>query len=501
MGINIQITNGLLGGVLAGVDTQSGMVLTTAAYPIGVTAGNPIITGSSYQDFYNAGIVDDASDETRSTATLVFSATASSGSTIQFVIGSPYNSIAVPTYTFGSTMSASAAKTAYASFLSTNNAIYTAGFGITSGTNSVTLSAPVGQGAVMNGKSITQFGTYTLAGSTSATFSGGVDSTQAAAAWHIQRYFEQSPNSTLYVYVRLNSNGTTDFSEITTLQNLSEGNIKQFGYDLSYLVMNPDLSDFASLKVVLNGLETDKQGAPVIVGVNLTGQTMANQPNYAALAARGITIVTSSPDAGEGSTIETRYSKILPVFSTLLGKVSSTNVGTSPAWVAQGDVSGNITKFKFTTGEKYLALVSGLSTMDSKNIVYLRKYPGLAGAYFNQSFNCAPLSDDYSSIERYKAITKVISLLNTVLTPAINSPVLIDDTTGKLFTSVVAYFEQICQAQLNGMSAANQISGGSVFVDPAQDVLATNTINVKVSVVPIGKASTINVTVGFAVKI
>ena len=46
-----------------------------------------------------------------------------------------------------------------------------------------------------------------------------------------------------------------------------------------------------------------------------------------------------------------------------------------------------------------------------------------------------------------------------------------------------------------------EVSAFSVTIDPSQDILSTSTLEISVSIVPIGSADNIEVNVGFAVSI
>jgi hypothetical protein len=67
--------------------------------------------------------------------------------------------------------------------------------------------------------------------------------------------------------------------------------------------------------------------------------------------------------------------------------------------------------------------------------------------------------------------------------------------------SSIAYFESLASMPLDVMIQNGEISAYSVTIDPAQNVLSTNTIVENVKLLPIGVADFIEINIGFTAKI
>lgn len=138
-----------------------------------------------------------------------------------------------------------------------------------------------------------------------------------------------------------------------------------------------------------------------------------------------------------------------------------------------------------------------LDLLDDKGLVFARTIAQLPGVYLNDSYTCTTLSDDYCRSERNRVMDKAIKLIRKALLPKLNSPLAVDEETGYLQPYVVADFETLAQRSLDTMLLDGEISGGSVRIDPQQNVLATDEIVVDAEVIPLGLAHGILLKVGF----
>ena len=86
-----------------------------------------------------------------------------------------------------------------------------------------------------------------------------------------------------------------------------------------------------------------------------------------------------------------------------------------------------------------------------------------------------------------------------------NSPVVINTTTGQIAAETVANWEAVGNKAITSMFQNQEISGPDpqgptppVQINPEQDVLSTSEVQVQLSIVPTGTARTITVFVGFS---
>jgi hypothetical protein len=183
---------------------------------------------------------------------------------------------------------------------------------------------------------------------------------------------------------------------------------------------------------------------------------------------------------------------------TMLGAVSKAAVNEKISWVEKFNLYGgslatagigNAAMSTFTEGE--------LKTMDDAGTIFFRSHTGKSGIYFNNSHACITSTDDYAYLENTRTINKAVRLILEVFLPRLDSPVMIDEATGKLSPEVVKSWEGDGRRALEEMLRKDEISSLSVYVDPDQNILANNQLSISFWIVPTGSASKIAVSIGF----
>ena len=138
-----------------------------------------------------------------------------------------------------------------------------------------------------------------------------------------------------------------------------------------------------------------------------------------------------------------------------------------------------------------------LTILNDKGYIFIRRYFGKEGYYFNNDFTSTAATDDYNRLARARVIDKAHSIVYNTYINELLDEVQIDDT-GKIASGVISYMESIIEKAINIlMTAAGEISAVKVFIDPNQNILATNKLLVKVSITPVGVLETIEVELGF----
>lgn len=133
--------------------------------------------------------------------------------------------------------------------------------------------------------------------------------------------------------------------------------------------------------------------------------------------------------------------------------------------------------------------------------VFLTNYDGLENSIFFSSDQTLS-TGDYRTIARCRVMHKSRRIVRRALLPRVNSNVEIDSSTGKLSASAIADFQNtVIQALDINMvepgTSKPQVSGRTCSIDPDQDVLSTDAINIEYGLVPLGVASLINSKEGF----
>ncbi|MDW8302858.1 MAG: DUF2586 family protein [Bacteroidia bacterium] len=141
---------------------------------------------------------------------------------------------------------------------------------------------------------------------------------------------------------------------------------------------------------------------------------------------------------------------------------------------------------------------SKLQELHEKGYIFMRKHVGLPGYYFNDDTTCTPATSDFNSIARVRVIEKARRIVRSTLLPYLLDEVEIDPETGRLSASFVKEMQAVVENALDlQMTTNNEIISNRCVIDPKQNVLATNKIDVVVKIIPFGYAKQIEVTVSF----
>jgi hypothetical protein len=177
----------------------------------------------------------------------------------------------------------------------------------------------------------------------------------------------------------------------------------------------------------------------------------------------------------------------------LLGFLSAQPVQRKVSRVKNGALALSTAYIGNTLAEQY----GNPDMLFDKSFISFRTFAGKSGYYFNSDATCCSKSDDYASLARGRVIDKAQGIAYNVFVNEIDNEVLIN-TDGTLDAGYTKSLEQSINNQLNlSMSATGQISGVKSFIDPAQNVLAVNQVNVVLKITPVGYSSAIEIQLGF----
>lgn len=311
---------------------------------------------------------------------------------------------------------------------------------------------------------------------------------------HIDMFFQVNPSAKLWVGVFAEAVTSHDFAEIITMRDASAGEILQY-------IVSPNLAFVATQVTALNlklaTLEDEKAHAIGVICANITA----------------VTDLTTLPDL--------RTAGVSNLVSVCIASQSGTNVAYGAVGIIAGAISlaavheniGWVAKFNMAKGAEYdvpslqngMALktltTAQLEALDGKGYIYLKKYPGNSGTYFNDTFTAVVPTSDYAYLENNRTMAKAMRRVYFYLLPTFNSPLKVDASTGKLAPSTCSYFEVLGSKGLEELERAGELSGWKVVVDPNQNVLSTSEVVVVMKQVPLGVTRILKVKIGFTSKI
>jgi hypothetical protein len=126
-----------------------------------------------------------------------------------------------------------------------------------------------------------------------------------------------------------------------------------------------------------------------------------------------------------------------------------------------------------------------------------KKHIGKPGFYFSGDPTLTPTNSDYHFLARGRVVDKAHRLAYLVFIEEVDDEVKVSED-GKLDA---AYCKTLEQSMVNtltlAMTANGECSAVSCFIDPAQNILATNQLKVRIGVTPVGYSSEILIDLGF----
>jgi len=498
---------GGLGRPLEGEDYISGLVYYTATLPSGFTSTSRIKSIGSTQDAINAGIKNDYSDATAAAGTYTVTAVGATGDVIEIKVADLSTSgvaqsttLCTYTRTAGDTT-----VTLLAASIATaiNNNTINTGYSCISTAGAIAITAPKRLGVFLNsGTPISATITGTITG-TIAQFTGGVASAFATYYYHISEFFRLQPKGQLYVgFFAVPSSYT--FSEVQDVQNFAEGKIRQIGVFKTIGVAASFLAEAQALQTQANTLAGLHKPLSIVYAADMVSVTdLSTLPDLATLSCGNVSVVISQDAAGQGNYLYKTSTKSITTLGATLGAVALAKVSEDIAWISKYNISSGAECD--TVGFANGALLSAqsqslLNILDNRRFIFLVKYVGISGSYFNDSHCSIALTSDYAYIENNRTIDKAIRGVYSSMLPNLNSPLVLN-ADGTLTDTTVAYFIGQASVNLEQMVRDTEISAFAVDIDTTQNVLSTSNLIISVKIVPIGVARQITVNIGFTLSI
>jgi hypothetical protein len=503
--VSFVLGQGGLGRPLPGQDYISGLAFYGSTLPSGFSASNRIKQFFSVQDAIAAGITNNYSDETQATGSFLVTAAGSPNDSVTLNVAEPNGTVSLGTYNkLSSDTTATLVATSIAAVI--NAGTQTHGYKATASTATVTITARKGLGIFLNsGTPLTA--TYstsaTLAG-TLTQFTGGVASVFATWNYHISEYFRLQPQGNLYVGIFPIPTPYT-FVEITTMQNFANGAIRQIGVfkDSTSAFSSGDLT---TIHNVCQANVTAHKELVALYGADISGTPdVSTLTNLSTLSAYLVSAVISQDGTGLGNSLFQATGKSITTLGALLGAVASAKVSQSIAWVANFNISNGYEcdNIAFANGVQFSnasVTDSLLTTLQNYRYIFLRKFVGVAGSYFNENSTAIATTSDYAYIADNRTIQKATRNIYANLVSALNSPINLN-SDGTLSDEAVAYFQGLAETPLIQMVRDGELSGSNVSINTTQNILSTGLLIINVNLVQIATGRNIQVNIGYSVTV
>ena len=214
-------------------------------------------------------------------------------------------------------------------------------------------------------------------------------------------------------------------------------------------------------------------------------KTLADLKDYKEATNDRVSVLISGTATGS------RYAAL----GLVLGTLARLPVQRSLARVKNGALPVSVATF--TDGKSIEDYSAGLfSTLHTKRYLFFRNYIGLSGYYIADDLSLVAPTSDFATIANRRVIDKALRLAYTTYIEELAEEIILED--GKLSDANVKYLEGKLENVLNEtMTNAGEVSAVSVFIDPTQNVLSTEKLNVELRLTPVGYTKEIIVSLGF----
>lgn len=495
--ITFNIGTSGLGQPADGNDHLSGMLLTGSTLPSGFSSGDRIKKVFSLQEAVDLGIDDDYSDATAATgAGFTVTAVGADGNTIEVKVAEVYETVSIGTYT---KVSADSTVTLVAAGIvsAINAGTSEHGYSASNLVGAITITAPKRMGKYLNSAGVTTVIVGTITVGTPTTFTGGVGSVFAVYHYHVKEFFRMNPQGVLWIGIYAYE---STFAAIKTIQNYAEGQIRQMMvYQTGTVFAGAQVT---AIQAVCDTLYSEDQPLVVIYNPDIT--------SFATIAALNINLNTLDSEmvsvnigmdlTGGGNFLYQTVGGAVNSGGTELGCLSRALVSENIAWTGQFNIASGdeFDKVQFANGVAYIGTsTSALNTLNTYKYNFVKKFGAdYAGSYFNLDLTSTASTSDFARIRNNRTMQKATRITRLALLPYLNSPIEIN-ADGTLTQDVIQQFKAVCEKGLDQMRSAGEISQRQVSIDPSQDILSTNTLEITIKIIPVGSAETISVNIGF----
>lgn len=339
-----------------------------------------------------------------------------------------------------------------------------------------------------------------------ADYATEADGTRTATPWavrvlhyNLSELYRINPAVSLYVGIfEKPETGSMTFAEIKTVQNFSEGRIRQIGVWCGDRTLSED--DLAAMQGQADTLEA--QGAELSVVYAPKVEDVKQLPtNLAGGGKCRVSVVIGQAGSGEGAELYKDKANAggasVSGLGVVLGLISKAKVHQCIAWVKE-----------FATGISLPALGDGtllrdldkalIEQLDTARYLFFVTQQGQSGSYMNDSHTMDSAISDFASIESVRTMDKGARGVRAYVIPELGGNVYVDAETGKLASYTVAHLETVAGHALEDMEKAGELSGYKAEIDPEQDVAASSTVDIVLKKVAVPVMRHVRIKIGFA---
>lgn len=321
------------------------------------------------------------------------------------------------------------------------------------------------------------------------------------AHYHVSEFFRLAPEGTVH-FLPVAANSVHADVIPTILQTLKlNPEIKGIGF------IGFENQNLTSVAALVDQLQNDLVKVAKASGILIdsvfveAGSAGAlvfnNYPDFTKKSAENISVIIGQdPDIAAMDAKYANHAAIGSALGMLAVRKVSENLGstdiinrpedkrTEKFYSLTDSVSGRFVKAAMSTGEKFENLTDlQIKDLKSKGYIMIGSYIGAAGMYFSGSETCTSKTSTYSTIENNSVWNAAARLIREALAPYIKGKVKKDPDTGYIRSTTISHWERIAtKACIETLEGENEISGGSIYIDPKQSPNADKPVKISVTI-------------------
>jgi uncharacterized membrane protein len=212
-------------------------------------------------------------------------------------------------------------------------------------------------------------------------------------------------------------------------------------------------------------------------------------------------IIAQDKDVAATANIHHGYAAV----GVMLGLLSAAKVSENIGWVEKFPINDVANGLMVNPSLSSYNLISSVTPADytaihNKGYIMPRVYADDTNVYLNDDHTCAAITNDYSQIVNNRTINKAAKGVYKALLPQTNGAVPVE-ADGTMAAEFVSGLESKGEAPLDEMKRNDELSAKVIYINPAQNVVTTSKVAVKIRVIPMGCSRYIDVDLGLTAKI